>query len=213
MKKILLMLIVALTIGATTPLKPPTTSMVASLLEENIRFIQAQQELIYKQQNAIDSLGDCLEAKLKYKQKLYTVNVTCEVKNYAIEERTYKVVEDQPTKLDKTFYFEFKPELKERPYEVVVAYFKLGGTLYYDKQADLVKPDILLGVEFFSFDKIIPFYGLSLNGTIGTRTISITLGYQMIYTKFFNNTSILLGYSYNYFDRDFYPTLGIALNF
>lgn len=202
MKKLLVSLLLFTTLWANN----------SKLIEKNIKLLEAQQQLIEKQQNSIDHISECLDAKLTYKQKSYKVDVFCTIDNFAIDEK-YQVVFDEPTKIDKSFEFIFKPELRERPYEVVVAYFKLGGSLYYDKQTDKITPDILLGVEFFSFDKIIPFYGLSMNGVIGTRTISASLGYQMIYTKFFNNTSILLGYSYNYFDREFYPSLGIALNF
>lgn len=182
------------------------------LLEENTKYILKQNELIQLQQKEIDSIPECLKTKVEYKQKIYYVNIQCDIKNYAISD-SYDIIPDNPTKINKTLEFQFKPELKERPYETIVAYFKLGGTLYYERESKKIMPDLLLGVEFFSFDKFIPFYGLSMNGIVGLRTAGVAIGYQFIYTKFFNNTSLMLGYSYNYLDRDFYPTLGIALNF
>ncbi|MEM2139266.1 MAG: hypothetical protein QXM96_03885 [Candidatus Woesearchaeota archaeon] len=182
------------------------------LLEENTKYIVKQHELIELQQKEIDNISNCLKTNLEYKQKIYYVNIKCDIKNYTITDN-YDIILDTPTKIDKTIYFKFRPELKERPYETLVAYFKLGGSLSYEKETKKIISDLLLGIEFFSFDKLIPFYGLSMNGIIGLKGAGIALGYQFVYSNFFNNTSLMLGYSYNYINIEFYPTISITLNF
>lgn len=202
MKKLFLFFLLAFSLSATT----------SELLEKNNKLLGVQRDLILKQQETIDNISKCLEADLKYHQEKYSVTITCDVDNFAIDS-SFKIVKDEPTKINKTFDFYFQREVAKRPYEVIPGIFKLGGLLYYSQDSKQVTPDILLTVEIFSFDKILPLYGLSLNAGAGIRVFSVQLGYQLLYTKMFSNTNIMIGYSYSYVDRDFNPTIGIALNF
>jgi hypothetical protein len=202
MKKLILFFLLAFSLSATT----------SELLEKNNKLLSVQRDLILKQQETIDNISKCLEADLKYHQERYSVTVTCDVENFAIDSN-FKIVKDESTKISKTFDFYFQREVAKRPYEVIPGIFKLGGLLYYSQDSKQVTPDILLTVEIFSFDKILPLYGLSLNAGAGVRVFSVQLGYQLLYTKMFSNTNIMIGYSYSYVDRDFNPTIGIALNF
>ena len=202
MKKLILFFIICFSLSATT----------SELLEKNNKLIGAQRDLILKQQQSVDNISECLDANLKYFQEKYSVTVTCDVENFAIDS-DMKIVKDQPTKINKTFDFYFQREVAKRPYEVIPGIFKRGGLLYYNQTNKQVTPDILLTIEIFSFDKILPMYGLSLNAGAGVRVLSVQLGYQFLYTKMFSNTNIMLGYSYSYVDRELNPTICIALNF
>lgn len=202
MKKFILFVLLTFSLSAST----------SELLEKNNKLITAQRDLILKQQETIDNLSKCLDANLKYNQEKYSITITCDIENFAIDSN-YKIIKDEPTKINKSFDFFFQREAAKRPYEVIPGVFKLGGLLFYNDSTKQVTPDILLTIEVFSFDKILPLYGLSLNAGLGARVISVQLGYQFLYTKMFSNTNIMLGYSYSYLDGNFNPIIGLALNF
>lgn len=133
MKKLILFFLLAFSLSATT----------SELLEKNNKLLSVQRDLILKQQETIDNISKCLEADLKYHQERYSVTVTCDVENFAIDSN-FKIVKDESTKISKTFDFYFQREVAKRPYEVIPGIFKLGGLLYYSQDSKQVTPDILL---------------------------------------------------------------------
>lgn len=187
---------------------------VVKVLESNKRTIQALNDLRIKQIEAINqSLKTGVDNQLSYDGKNFRVLTKTSITIYDLDEKTYKIYELQKASSIKESIYEFKNEIDPRPHNYIGTVFKLGGLLSYNKEENKISPDVMLMYEFFSFDKLFNFYGLSLNLGCGLQHAGGSIGYQFVKTSWFRNTSLHIGYSYNFIEATPRPFSSISLNF
>jgi hypothetical protein len=209
MKRLLLLLLVPLCLYGQT-----FDQKVREQLEKDKKVIQAFNDLRVKQLEAMNEfLRKGPTTELTYDGVHLNVKSVSEIKVYDINAETLEIYEIQKASVEKNASFMFEGGQYQRPLWYVGNIFKLGGILSYNKDAQKVTPDIMLMYEFLSFDRILPFHGLSLNAGVGLQHAGGTLGYQLLKTSWFKNTSIHLGYSYNFIDMSPRPILAVSLNF
>jgi hypothetical protein len=187
---------------------------IIQVLESNKKTIKALNDLRVRQIEAInESLKTGVDNGLSYDGKNFKIVTKTSISIYDLDEKTYKIFESQKASSIKESVYEFKNEVDPRPHPYIGTVFKLGGLLSFNKEENKISPDIMLMYEFFSFDKLFNFYGLSLNIGCGLQHVGGSLGYQFVKTKWFRNTSLHLGYSYNFIETTPRPFASISLNF
>lgn len=202
--------------------------------EEQDRKIQALVSVISKQHGAstwlvngppssykgADAGKIKLSHKLEYKDGLYYIRISGKIKRYDVRlnkvTNQYEVIEvpDYDIILDIKGTHDFKPgNVHPRPYAYFPNIFKFGGVVIPSLEAKTVKADIALMYEFFSFDRAFNFYGWSLNASVGFRHIGAMFGYQFLDLSAFRNTNLVVGYAYDFIDKNHTPAIGLSLNF
>jgi hypothetical protein len=160
----------------------------------------------------VSFLDKGIDTKLSYENGTFFIKQSGEFKVYSLKEDGV-VDESKLYKYEKSISYIFDPKANARPYAYVPSIFKLGGVILYNKDSNAVYPDISLMVEVISFDKVFNTYGFGLNLSGGLKHVGISLSYQFIKTVFFKNTSVFLGYGYDFIRGGYAPFMGISLNF
>ena len=167
--------------------------------------------LIKEQQLEIERFIKNLKPRLIFDDGIYYVIIKDKIYIYDLDDNLE--LKKSAAIIDKKTAFKFEPQVVHpRPFDYLSNIFKLGGIVLLDDNNN-IKHDISLLYEFFSFDKLLNLYGFSLNASIGLSHLGGSLGYQFYDSTYFKNTSLLLGYSYNYQDKVGSPYFGISLNF
>jgi hypothetical protein len=161
-----------------------------------------------------------LAHKLEYKDGLYYIQISGKIKRYDVQfnknTNQYDVIEvpDYDILLDIKGIHDFKPgNVHPRPYSYFPSIFKFGGIVIPSLETRTVKADIALMYEFFSFDRAFNFYGWSLNASVGIRHVGALFGYQFLNVSSFSNTNLVIGYAYDFLDKNHTPVIGLSLNF
>lgn len=205
MRKILLLL-------APSLLFALSNDAIVYQLKESKEEISAYRDLYAKQINALNEFvekGPTIE--LKYDGSQYIIVSKGEIQVWD-KDKTRKIYPLKKVSFEKTETYKFNSELDARPHGYLTNLFKIGAAGIYSNQK--ITPDVFLMYEFFSFDPLFPkLRGISFNACVGAYHAGGAIGYQLVGTSWFRNTSLNFGYGYNYLSSSVNPFLAISLNF
>lgn len=153
-----------------------------------------------------------IDTKLAYNDGVFYVKQAGKFKVLALKDDG-SIDETHMYTYEKITTYAFNPNDNARPYAYVPSIFKLGGAILYNKDSNAVSPDIALMVEVISFDQLFNAYGFGLNISGGLKHVGASLSYQFHKTTFFKNTSLFIGYGYDFIRGGYTPFAGISLNF
>ena len=193
----------------------PSDQEIEATLKEAAAEIVAYKALYSKQIAAINDFAEKgPQVSLKYDGSQYIVESKGEVEVWG-KDLNRKLFLVKKATVTKTETYKFKEyELNDRPHGYIGNVFKFGAGAFYDKAENKVNPDALLMYEFFSFDPLFSkLQGISFNACAGLRHVGGTIGYQFVGTRWFRNTSINFGYSYQFLTQTTEPFFALSLNF
>lgn len=188
-------------------------AMCKAALVRGIKSVKGFKAMSEKQYAAyVEFLDKGITTELHYNKEVFYIKQTGKFPVYAlkddgsIDESNLYTYENMKT-------YSFNAADNARPYSYVPSVFKLGGVVLYNNDANTVSPDISLLVEIISFDKLFNAYGLGINISGGLKHVGASISYQFHKTVFFKNTSLFMGYGYDFVRGGYAPFMGISLNF
>lgn len=181
-------------------------------LNENKKEIRSYQDLVAKQVEAINEfIEKGAKIELKYDGSQYIITSSGEIQIWD-KDKDRKVHPLKKVSFETVETYKFNSELDGRPHGYMTHMFKLGASGVYSESK--IKPDIFLMYEFFSFDPLFPkLRGISFNACAGIYNAGGAIGYQLVGTKWFRNTSLNFGYGYEYLTASVNPFFALSLNF